>query len=146
MCQNFGPAHPIFRVADLDASLAYYENVLGFKCDWRDGKLFASVSRGKCAIFLSVGDQGTPGAWTWIGLSDATALHDEIVARGAKIRNPLRNFAWALEMQVEDLDGNVLRFGSDPLPDVPFGPWRDMHGALWNWKAEGGWERAVEGG
>jgi len=30
------------------------------------------------------------------------------------IRSEPANLPWALEMQVEDPDGNVLRFGSDP--------------------------------
>jgi hypothetical protein len=34
-------------------------------------------------------------------------------------------------MQVEDLDGNVLRVGCEPRPDRPFGPWRDMRGDFW---------------
>jgi hypothetical protein len=33
-------------------------------------------------------------------------------------------------MQAEDPDGNVLRFGSDPKKDEPFGPFMDMHGQL----------------
>jgi hypothetical protein len=35
-------------------------------------------------------------------------------------------------MQVADPDGNVLRVGSDPRPDQPFGPWLDMEGRLWD--------------
>jgi len=31
-------------------------------------------------------------------------------------------------MRVEDLDGNVLRLGSDSLAGQPFGEWLDMHG------------------
>jgi hypothetical protein len=33
---------------------------------------------------------------------------------------PPTNFPWALEMQVEDPDGNVLRIGSEPKTDRPF--------------------------
>jgi predicted enzyme related to lactoylglutathione lyase len=35
-------------------------------------------------------------------------------ARGVKILLEPTNFPWALEFQVEDPDGNVLRFGSEP--------------------------------
>ncbi len=34
--------------------------------------------------------------------------------RGVGIRLPPTNYSWALEMQVEDPDGNVLRLGSEP--------------------------------
>lgn len=53
-------------------------------------------------------------AWAWIGVDDAERLYQEYNTNGAKIRLPPTNYSWALEMQVEDLDGNVLRLGSDP--------------------------------
>ena len=34
-------------------------------------------------------------------------------------------------MQVEDLDGNVLRIGSDREKDEPLGVWKDADGARW---------------
>ncbi|HSH17195.1 MAG TPA: VOC family protein [Verrucomicrobiae bacterium] len=41
-------------------------------------------------------------------------MQDELTARGVAIRHPPTNYPWALEMHVEDPDGNVIRFGSDP--------------------------------
>src|SRR5438876_4162327 len=78
---------PVLRVNDLEASLNYYVRVLGFQMDWRDddGSSFASVSRGHCHLFLSVGDQGNPGSWMWIGVSDVDALHEELLAKGASV-------------------------------------------------------------
>ena len=46
-------------------------------------------------------------------------LRDLAMATGAKIRDPPNNFEWALEMRVEDLDGNVLRIGSDSEKEAP---------------------------
>lgn len=121
---------PIFRVADLAASLAYYVDILGFAIDWRYPTI-ASVTRDRCTLFLSVGDQGNVGGWVWIGVSDAEELHADYVARGAVIRVPPTNYPWALEMHVSDPDGNVLRFGSDAKEGVPFGEWLDMYGKRW---------------
>lgn len=45
--------------------------------------------------------------------------------------NPPTNYPWALGMQVEDLDGNVLRLGSGPKADEPCGGWLDMRGVYW---------------
>jgi hypothetical protein len=42
-------------------------------------------------------------------------------------------------MQVEDADGNVLRLGSEPKKDEPFGPWLDMDGRTWDWR-DGRWK------
>jgi predicted enzyme related to lactoylglutathione lyase len=139
---TFGGCSPILRVRSVQASVTYYRDALGFALDWGPEAGIASVSRGGCTLFLCEGDQGNPGSWVWIGVDDAEAAERELRARGATIRQPPTNFAWALELQVEDPDGNVLRLGSDPKADVPYGPWRDMHGELWMPRAEGsGWER-----
>ncbi len=126
---------PILRVESVPKSLDYYVQVLGFKKDWDfpegQAPFFASVSRGKCHIFLSEGDQGNPGTWIWVGVEDAEALLNEYRARGAKIRHPPTNYPWAYEMQVEDLDGNVLRLGSEPKKNEPLGEWLDMYGKTW---------------
>jgi catechol 2,3-dioxygenase-like lactoylglutathione lyase family enzyme len=142
---DFHPANPILRVADLDASVRYYVDVLGFEEAWRSEGVIVSVGRGPCHIFLSEGDQGNTGAWVWIGVGDAAALHREFVAKGAKVRQPPTNHPWALEIQVEDLDGNVLRFGSDPIEGQPFGEWLDMRGARWRKSPGGGWTRVSSG-
>ena len=132
---EFGGVTPILRVASMAASIDYYTTKLGFKVNWgfpdTGESFFASISRGRCDLFLSMGDQGHPGSWVWIDGKDVEALHEEFKASGAKIRNPPTNYSWALEMQVEDLDGNILRFSSDPKKDEPEGPWLDMYGNRW---------------
>ena len=141
---EFGGVSPVLPVRDLAASLDHYVRVLGFAVDWEDGTGFASVSRGRCTLFLCEGEQGHPGTWVWIGVDDAEALFAEYRASGATIRHPPTNYAWALEMQVEDPDGNVLRLGSDPREDEPVGEWLDMHGRRWLPRPEGGWRLADE--
>jgi len=129
---HFHAATPILCVTDLQVSLDYYQNVLGFTVDFQDPGIFASVSREKSTIFLCQGDQGHPGGWVWIGVGDAGRLHDELRSKGAVIRHPPTNYSWAYEMQVADPDGNVLRFGSDRKDGQPFGEWLDMHGRTWS--------------
>ncbi len=137
----FGGVNPILRVRDLAVSIAYYTKILGFKIDFESPGYFVSVSRGRCGLFLCEGDQGHFGGWVWIDGKDVEALHEELKAAGAKIRHPPTNYSWALEMQVEDPDGNVLRIGSDPKKDEPFGPWLDMNGVRWDPTSDGGWKR-----
>ena len=127
---TLGGVTPIFRVQNLQASIHHYVNVLGFKLNWQQAG-FASVSRDRCGLFLCEGDQGHFGTWVWIGSEDIEPLCAEFLAQGAKLRHPPTNYQWAYEMQIEDPDGNVLRFGSDPKPGQPFGPWLDMHGKTW---------------
>lgn len=137
----FGGAAPVLRVASLSASLEYYVTVLGFIIDWEAPESIASVSRDRCCIFLCEGDQGQAGSWVWIGVGDAAALYEQLRAKGARVRHPPTNHAWAYEMQVEDLDGNVLRLGSAPLKDQPLGEWLDMRGDAWVMAPGGGWMR-----
>ena len=118
-------ATPILQVESLQASIDYYVDSLGFTLDWSVTRM-ASVSRDGCPIMLCEGAQGHPGTWVWIGVSDAGRLHEEIRPRGATVRLAPTNFPWAYEMLVEDPDGHVLRFGSDPLEGVPFGEWPDL--------------------
>ena len=131
VAQVFGSPAPIFRVSDVRASLDYYVNCLGFSMDWDDEGM-VSVSRDESTIFLTEWDQGQSGVWVWIGVKDCGALHQELVGRGARVRQPPTNFAWAYEMQVEDLDGNILRLGSSPLKGQPYGQFMDTNGVLWD--------------
>jgi predicted enzyme related to lactoylglutathione lyase len=111
---RFECANPILRVDDMARSLRYYVDVLGFKNeDWGGGE-FTCVTRDGASIYLSLGDQGQPGTWVWIGVEDVEALHADYTARGAEILEPPVNYPWAVEMKVGDPDGHVLRFGSDP--------------------------------
>ena len=82
------------------------------------GPTSSPTSGGTSAASISAaGGQGHPGAWVWVGVGDVRALHRIYRERGAKIRMEPKNFPWALEMQIEDPDGNVLRFGSEPEED-----------------------------
>ncbi len=140
-CQGFGGATPVLRVKDVAASIAYYRDALGFKLLWGGPDGFASVARDKCNLFLTNDNQSQEQMWVWIGVPDVRKLHAEYERSGAKIRNPPNNFEWALEMQVEDLDGNVLRIGSDTEKDQPLGVFPDADGARWRHLGNGKYER-----
>ena len=117
---RFERADPILSVADMSISVRYYVDVLGFEnAEWGSSE-FTCVTRDDASIYLSQGDQGGPGTWVWIGVEDVEMLYEEYTASGATIRHPPQNYPWAYEMKVEDPDGHVLRFGSDPKSDLPF--------------------------
>jgi len=120
---SFEGSCPILRVRHLPTSLAHYVDVLGFKMKWNHHEIMASVARDRASLMLCQGDQGSPGSWVWIGVSDAAALYNEYSARGASIRLAPTNYPWAYEIHVQDPDGHVLRFGSEPLEDQPFSEW-----------------------
>jgi predicted enzyme related to lactoylglutathione lyase len=111
---RFENSQPILRVENIETSLRFYIGRLGFKnAEWGSGE-FTCISRDGACMYLCRGDQGRGGAWVWMGVEDAETLHDELKARGVAIRLPLTHHSWALEFQVEDPDGNVLRLGSEP--------------------------------
>lgn len=112
----FEGSAPILRVENMKAALAFYVDKLGFQNATWGTEDFTSVNRDRAGIYLCRGGQGRGAAWVWVGVEDATKLHDELVARDVGISMPLTNFSWALEFHVQDPDGNVLRFGSEPLP------------------------------
>jgi catechol 2,3-dioxygenase-like lactoylglutathione lyase family enzyme len=136
---SFSTAAPILRVERLAASVEYYVTVLGFKIEWEETPVIASISRDRCCLYLVQGDQGHVGGWVWIGVGDTQALFEEWRKKGARIRHPPTNYYWGLEMQVEDLDGNVLRLSSDRVPDRPNGEWLDMHRRAWLQAPDGTW-------
>ena len=81
---------------------------------------FTSINRDESGIYLCKGGQGNPGTWVWIGFDgDIFKLHDELKERGVTIRQPPISHSWAMEMHIEDPDGHVLRFGTDPNYNEP---------------------------
>ena len=105
---------PILKVADMARSLRFYVDLLGFEnATWGDDG-FTSVSRDGCTILLSRDGQGQPGTWIYVGVENAREVYDELSSKGVTILMEPTNRAWALEVNVEDPDGHVLRFGSEP--------------------------------
>jgi predicted enzyme related to lactoylglutathione lyase len=111
---HFECINPILRVENMAASLGFYVDILGFtNASWGNDD-FTSVRRDGTGLYLCRAGQGLGKAWIWVGVEDVEKLHEEYKARGVTILLPPTNYPWALEMQIEDPDGNVLRLGSEP--------------------------------
>ena len=115
---------PYFPVADVARSSAHYQRVLGFHTEYSAGSPveFAIVTRDGFSIMLRrVADAGpiSPnerqgGTWdVFFWVSDARALHAELVANGADVvYGPLVQAAYHMEeFAVRDADGYILGFG-----------------------------------
>jgi len=111
---KFEGSQPILRVEDMQRSLRFYVDALGFKNASWGGNEFTSVNRDSAGIYLCLRGQGLGKAWIWIGVEDVVRLREEIAPHGVKIRMEPTNYPWAKEIHVEDPDGNVIRFGSEP--------------------------------
>jgi catechol 2,3-dioxygenase-like lactoylglutathione lyase family enzyme len=112
---------PILTVSDMNQSLAFYIDILGFKkADWGDEN-FTGINRDNTELYLCKNGQGFPGTWIMIGFEgDIFSLHQTLKSKGVKINLPPTNFYWAYEMRIEDPDGHILRFGTDPDEKTPF--------------------------
>ena len=109
-------SRPVLFVADVNRSLRFYIDQLGFEKNWHsdDGKgTVCQVSRSDCEIILSQ----EPGR------RDKTRLFVELTAEGledfrrelAERSVPNKTTRWGYETtQVDDPDGNELFF---PVPD-----------------------------
>ncbi len=124
---------PIFFVRDLAASLRYYCDVLGFEMKWAHGDdrpCIAQVDRDGIELILDQ-DSDLPAAsprsviaMELHAYDQLGALHDELQAAGARVTAAPFEVHWAektMQMDVEDLDGNVLIFwgnvASNPSKD-----------------------------
>lgn len=112
---------PILYVNDMSQSLAFYVDILGFrKAEWGDEN-FTAINRDNTGLYLCKGGQGLPGTWVWIGFDgDIFSLHQQLKSKGVTIKLPPTNFSWACEMHIEDPNGHILRFGTDPNGKEPF--------------------------
>jgi predicted lactoylglutathione lyase len=111
---------PILNVKDISKSLEFYVDILGFKnAEWGDEK-FTCINRDNTGLYLCTGEQGVSGTWIWMGFyGDIFSFHQKLESFGVKIKLPPTNFSWAYEMQIEDPDGHILRFGTDPSNKEP---------------------------
>ncbi|NKB90457.1 MAG: hypothetical protein GKS06_19800 [Acidobacteria bacterium] len=120
---------PYLPVADVDATVAYYESVLGFRAAYVAGEpaVFAIVGRDEQTLMFrrveapglirpseAQGDTWDAFYWT----DDADSLHAELLAAGAEIAyGPVIQDDYSMkEFAVRDPDGHVLGFGEDVAP------------------------------
>jgi predicted enzyme related to lactoylglutathione lyase len=121
---------PYFPVANVEQTLKFYEQVLGFRCEYSAGAplQFAICSRDDLAIMLRRVTEtdvivpiekqgGTWEAFFWV--SDADALHSELASKGADIvYGPLIQESYHMrEFAIRDCDGHVLGFGAPLVSD-----------------------------
>ena len=117
-------ARPVLHATDVEASLRFYVERLGFTCPWRyggeDGRAYvAQVDRQGCALILAktwpekIGkglmfiplnvEPATPEA----AIAAVNALRAELEAKGV----PVKEGSWGYRLLVvDDPDGNQLFF------------------------------------
>lgn len=114
-------AHVRYQVSDIERSIAFYTQQLGFSPGERAGNAFATVSRGKLRLILGGpgssgsrpmpdGEEQRPGGWNRILLyvDDLDAHIERLKGQSVRFRNAVEAGPGGRQIQIEDPDGNPI--------------------------------------
>jgi catechol 2,3-dioxygenase-like lactoylglutathione lyase family enzyme len=126
------PVSVRYIVADVDAAIAFYTEMLGFKVDMHPAPGFASVSRGDLQLLLNrpgAGGAGqpmpdgqlpAPGGWNRIQIEveDLAATVEKLKGMGGRFRNEIVTGFGGKQVLLEDPSGNPIELfqAVEPCP------------------------------
>ena len=119
---------PMLMCADVQASIRFYTDVLGFEVTGRDDDVgasgFASLANGRARLMLASGtyvpkaakvDGSYPQSNYYFYIDNAEGLRQAVLDRGWQATACVKRFYGLLEFEVVDPEGHVLLFGQDLL-------------------------------
>lgn len=114
-------AHVRYQVTDIERSIAFYTQRLGFTLEMKAGAAFAAVLLGKLRLILGGpgssgsrempdGRQQVPGGWNriLIYVDDLDADIQRLKMQGVPFRNSIESGPGGRQIQIEDPDGNPI--------------------------------------
>ena len=110
---------PVFRIADLARSIAFYRDALGFELEFSYEDFYASVRREGCHVHLQCAspaprDQAEFERREHLDACVIVEGIEDLAARfavaGAPFSVPLRQMPYGAELYVRDPDGYILGF------------------------------------
>jgi len=115
---------PILQSSDVDVSVEFYEQGLGFSCagKWKDddGETHFSIVRlGDITLGLQRSDAVSPSpAWAaYLYIEDIAAYRDQVQANGVSLNRDLEaKYYGCHDLDIRDPDDNILCFGQDMSP------------------------------
>lgn len=123
---------PLLQVSDMETTLAYYREALGFELDyvWPDARepKWAQVSRASVSLMFTP-DLGTSQApfiaekgngvvlYVWVDRVDA--LYAELAEHGAIIVQGLQSFGMRRQFSIGDPNGYVIAFSQEFAEPAP---------------------------
>ena len=115
---------PQLRTTDIQASVHFYTDKLGFALEFIHQDFYAGVSAGKQMIHLKLVDERDPSIayvddgehlHLYIGISGIAAFADQLKARGVRFIKDVHATGWnTREFVIQDDQGHTLYFG-EPL-------------------------------
>jgi catechol 2,3-dioxygenase-like lactoylglutathione lyase family enzyme len=113
---QFQTVAPVIPVADVEKSIRWYGDVLGFDPTYINGEApanYAVLRRDEVRVHLLLKSEARPGfdgridAQFWV--RDVDKLHADIVAKGVPLFEPLQNRPWGhRDFSLFDPDGNKI--------------------------------------
>jgi glyoxylase I family protein len=110
-----------YQVKDVEKSIEFYTQQLGFKLDREHMPAFGQVSLGNFKLVLSgpgasgsrpmpAGDKQEPGGWNrmMLEVDDLHACINELKKTGMHFRNEMEDGPGGKQIQIEDPDGNPI--------------------------------------
>lgn len=119
---------PLLFVEDLDHSVAFYIDQLGFemKLKWEpDGKLsWCRLERGNAALMLQLAcpdedgsaEERSKGLGLFFNCDDAQAMYEELLSKGLSLEAPQVAFYGMNQLFLKDPDGYELCFQNQVEP------------------------------
>ena len=110
---QFVQGAPVLHVADVEATAAFYRDVLGFTWDFGD-KTYAVVWRDNSAVHFVRGHESAKGIHLFQWVKDVDAYHNELVGRGAVVAMAPTDRPYGIrELGLCDVNGVTIVFGQD---------------------------------
>ena len=114
----FSHASTVWPVRDMEASLAYYTDILGFEVTftWEQPITYAVLKRGNITINLVIRDDMPadykPLAALYVFVHDVDALWADFTAKGAKVLNPIGDREYGMrDFDLQDPNGYRIVIG-----------------------------------
>lgn len=106
---------PRLPVADMDRSITYYQEALGFRLAWRTADGLVALASGEIEVMLLVpwtDDSPPPPQSAYVYVEDPDALCAEYQEAGADIVDPVASRAYGMrDFVVRDPDGHRFTLG-----------------------------------
>jgi predicted enzyme related to lactoylglutathione lyase len=110
---QFVQGAPVLHVADVEATAAFYRDVLGFTWDFNDDA-YAVVWRDNSAIHFVRGEGSPKGVHLFQWVKDVDAYFKEVVDRGAQVSAEPADQPYGIrEFAVRDINSIGIVFGQD---------------------------------
>ena len=111
----------VIAVPELEASAAFYRDVLGFEVHEFGDPGWRLYARGECEIMAGECPDAIPPAelgdhayFAYLVVDDAAGYHADVAAAGAEILKPLRDEPWGMrEFAVRTVDGHRIMIGQE---------------------------------